>query len=517
MHKLPLDTSTFARLRESDYIYVDKTEHMYRMLTTGHRFFLSRPRRFGKSLFVSTLKEVLIGNKALFAGLWIGNSDYEWREHGVIDLDFSKLITTDIPTFKNRLWHSLASIAESYDLTITVSEDAPDLMIEKLVTALYQRFGRVAILVDEYDAPITKTLEDEKLSKEIRNIIQQFFTIIKGLDAKVQFVFITGVTSFVKAGLFSGINNLQVLTLRNEYAAICGYTDEELDQYFKEYIVAWAQNKNISYQDLRQQIKEWYNGYRFGKDVVAVYNPFSVMHALNVSDFENFWFGSGTPTFLVEILKKSKYIFNPENLTATKDVLGIFDIGLITPTTLMFQAGYLTIVGYDTETDLYMLDYPNSEVKVAFQKYLLEVFAHVESSHAAQLSLDLKRAFIQKDIDKVIALLLQLFAHVPYQLHISAESYYHSLFTMICVGAGIKAQSEYSTSHARIDLVLEFSKIIYVIEIKFNETAKKALKQTEERRYFDRFINEGKKIILLGLAFKREPSNFDISYVMKEI
>jgi Predicted AAA-ATPase/PD-(D/E)XK nuclease superfamily len=517
MHKLPLDTSIFSRLRELDYLYVDKTEYMYQMLTTGHRFFLSRPRRFGKSLLVSTLKEILTANKALFTDLWIGNSDYQWQEHGVINLDFSKLTATDTTTFKSRLCDALTSVAQQYQLSIATADNSPDAMLEKLASELYQRFGRVAVLVDEYDSPILKTLHDETLAKEIRAIIQQFFTVIKALDAQIHFAFITGVSSFAKAGLFSGINNLQILTLNKQFAGICGYTDEEIDHYFADRIRSWAKHENISYDQLRQQIKTWYNGYRFGNDVAAVYNPFSVMNALNIQEFKNFWFQSGTPTFLVEIIKKNEYSFDPEKMTTTEDALGIFDVGLIPLTTLMFQAGYLTISKYNPNSGLFTLDYPNEEVRVSFQKYLLEVFARINPASAAQLSAELYEAFDDYDIEEVVSLLYQLFAHVPYQLHVKAEKYYHSLLMMICIGAGIKAQSEYSTNLGQIDLVLEFSKITYVIEVKFNKTAEEALDQIKERRYYERFIKENKKTILLGLAFKRQPTVFDITYAIEEI
>src|SRR5581483_3918626 len=229
------------------------------------------------------------------------------------------------------------------------------------------------------------TLQNKELAISIRNIIQQFFTTIKSLDAQVDFVFITGVSSFAKAGLFSGINNLQVITLRDKYAAICGYTDTEIDHYFSEYIHDWAKKEGISYEDLRQQIKSWYNGYSFGYDIAKVYNPFSVMNALEAQKFENFWFQSGTPTFLVEILKNEYLTFDPEHLTATSDFLGIFDVGTIPALSLMFQAGYLTITGYDNNSHLYTLDYPNSEVRIAFQKYLLALFTHTDAITTQQI------------------------------------------------------------------------------------------------------------------------------------
>lgn len=383
MQKLPIDTSVFSRLRNLNYVYVDKTEYIYRMITGGHRFFLSRPRRFGKSLLVSTLKEVLVNNRQLFDGLWIANSDYDWKEFGVINLDFSKIDTQNLETFDDSLKHSLFLIASNYGIDIDPTTKSISTLLEIIVLKLYARFGHVAILVDEYDSPILKTLNHEDYAKTIRNIIQQFFTTIKGLDEYISFVFITGVTSFAKAGLFSGINNLQILSLNKQFAGICGYTAEEINRYFTDHIGAWAHDDNASFDMLRQQIKTWYNGYHFGYNTTAVYNPFSLMNALHIQEFNNFWFQSGTPTFLVEIIKKNYTQFNLDAFQASKDFLSVFDVGNIPVVSLMFQAGYLTIKNYDAGSDLYTLDYPNLEVRVSFQKYLLEVFAHVEASHAA--------------------------------------------------------------------------------------------------------------------------------------
>src|SRR5581483_5060077 len=517
MKRLPVDISTFSELRALDYLYVDKTEYMYRMITGGRRYFLSRPRRFGKSLLVSTLQEILKGNKQLFSDLWIGSSDYAWQEYGVISLDFSKISTESLESTKYRLYDMLITIAHDYDVAIDTTTHTPDLILEKIALTLSKKFGKVAILVDEYDAPILKTLKNKELAEEIRNAIQQFFTTIKSLDAYVQFVFITGVSSFAKAGLFSGINNLQIMTLDDRYAALCGYTDQEIDHYFKEYISIWVHESDISYDSLREQIKSWYNGYSFGYNVPKVYNPFSLMNALNIKKFKNFWFTSGTPTFLIEILKKEYKRFDPGRLMISEDMLGVFDVGTIPVIALMFQAGYLTIAGYDDDAHVYKLDYPNDEVKKSFQKYLLEVFTHVEHSYAQDLLTQLFVALNNNKTEDAVDVLKQLFAHIPYQLHIKQESFYHSLFIMICIGADIKYHAEYSTSLGRIDIVMELPKITYVTEIKFNDTAENALKQIEERRYYENFIHTNNPVILLGLAFKRAPHVFDIEYVEKRL
>ena len=266
-----------------------------------------------------------------------------------------------------------------------------------VVKALYGRFGKVAILVDEYDNPILQVLKDTTQSEEIRNAIRRFFAAIKGLDAFIDFVFITGVSSFTKAGLFSGINNLRNMTLNDKFAAVCGYTDEEVDSYFADYIEAWSKQVNIPYNDLRSQIKSWYNGYSFGGSVPTVYNPFSFMNALEAQSFKNFWFQSGTPTFLIEELKKEYrkeeyHIIDPEKFETTEDSLGIFDIGATPLPALMFQTGYLTITEFDREKNLYKLGYPNLEVKTALQKYLLGIFAQLDFIAAERMSLQLRSA-----------------------------------------------------------------------------------------------------------------------------
>ncbi len=261
-----------------------------------------------------------------------------------------------------------------------------------------------------------------------------------------------------KQASFPGINNLTILTLDERHATICGYTDQEIDKNFGDYIKTWEQKKNVSYNQIREQIKTWYNGYHFGENVISVYNPFSVMHALDTQTFDNFWFQSGTPTFLVEILKKEYTSFDPENLTMTKDALGIFDIGTTPLLTLMFQAGYLTIVSYDSTRKRYTLGYPNQEVYESLQIYLFEIFAQMDHSTAEFVTNSLYNALEKGEIKEIMFVIKQLFAHVPYQLQIPEEKFYHALFQMACTAAGIKAQSEYSTSHGRIDLILDLPK-----------------------------------------------------------
>jgi len=465
---------------------------------------------------------MLAGNRELFDGLWISQSDYSWQKKAVIVLDFSKLLIDNKEMLRNRLQRQLLRIAKNFQIVIEAPANSPDIVLEELVHELYERYGHVAILVDEYDSPIVRALHDENLSKEISDEIQQFFTLIKGLDEQVEFLFITGVNSFAKAGLFSGINNLQTITLNHEMATICGYTDLEVNRYFFEYMQAWAKQKQMSYEELRTEIKKWYNGYCFAPDAISVYNPFSLMKALKERNFKNFWFESGTPTFLIDQFKKESrqieyQMLTLEDISISEGTLGIFDVGKTPLTTLMFHTGYLTITGYNDIHRWYTLGYPNQEVKKALEVYFLEVFTHLEHQITEKIIHTLYKSLEDHQIENFVKTLKQLFAEVPYQLHMKEEKFYHALLQMACSTAGLKAQSEYSTSHGRIDLVIEMTNRIYVIEVKFNQAATVAISQIEERQYCNRFLSQPKPLTLLGLSFHREPQFFDITYALDEI
>jgi len=520
--RLPVDLSTFSELRKQNYLYIDKTKYAYDLITGGRRFFLSRPRRFGKTLFVSTLKEILLGNRGFFQGLWIDSSNYIWKPHGLILLDLSILGIENAETLRVGLKEALLRVAREYGLPIDLSIDTPEFILYDIVKELKNKFGRVALLIDEYDNPILHALKDSDRASKIRDGIRKFFAAIKGLDAELDFVFITGVSNFAKAGLFSGLNNLQVITLDDQFANVCGYSEQEVETFLANYVQLWADKADISYAELFQQIKHWYNGYRFSRPESSVFNPFSLMKALESQTFKNFWFQSGAPTFLVEELKreyrKKEYrLLDLASLEITEYTLGIFDVGATPLPSLMFQTGYLTIVHYDRAKDLYKLGYPNYEVKTALQKYMLAALAKLDFASADQISNQLKLALNNGNVEEAVKLFKQLFFNIPYQLHVKKEKFYHALFQMACDVAGIKAQSEYSISHGRIDLKLELPHIIYIIEIKFNKTAEDALKQIEEMLYHEPFVKNDKQIVLLGLAFHRAPGLFDITFKEKRI
>jgi len=522
LQRLPLGRSSFSAIRKDNCLYVDKTEYAYSLITQGYRYFLSRPRRFGKSLFVSTLKEILEGNKQLFNGLWIEKSDYQWHQYGVIVLDFSAIKAANPDSLSHGICALLQNIANNYELNLTLDKGDAEHALLTLVEVLYKNFGRVVVLVDEYDSPILKHLNKSELAGEMRDTIRSFFAAIKSHDEQISFVFITGVSSFAKAGLFSGLNNLQIMTLDEKWATICGYTDQEIDHYFAPHIQAWADKENISYGDLRSQIKDWYNGYRFGAVATPVYNPFSFMSAINMQEYENFWFATGTPTFLIKELEKvhrssEMRLLELESIEITKAILGSFDVGKIPLSALMFQTGYLTITSFNKEEQAYRLGYPNYEVRTAAQKYLLAIYTNSDIEAIDQFSLKLIVALKQKNIFEVVELIKSQFARVAYSSLMNEERFYHGMMQMLFGVVGLKVCSEIMTSQGRIDMLVELPAVNYILELKFNQSAQKALAQIEERKYYDALRYQNKPIVLLGLNFKRKAKEFEITYAAKEM
>lgn len=521
MQDLPTSLQYFPRIINLNYLYVDKTKYAHDLIIKEKSFFLARPRRFGKSLFVSTLKEILKGNKELFENLWIGKSTYTWPIHGVIHLDFAPIKSASSQTVEESICRSLLNIAQDYGIALTTDLTNPNFTLVTLTRALHEKFGRVAILIDEYDHPILQVLQNPQV-EEVRAVLQSFFTTVKSLNEQVNFLFITGVSMFSKAGVFSGMNNPVNISLDPKFAGICGYTDEEMDFYFKEHIAEWAKKDNTSWEQIREDLRTWYNGYRFSKESLSVYNPFSILNALDLKEFRNFWFETGSPSFLIKELQKKVRqkewsLFDLEHFKVSSELLGTIDVDTIPLSTLLFQTGYLTLAEYDTRTENYKLEFPNQEVRTALNRHLLTLTAGIEPESSDFISKELKFFLDTEDLEGAVSCLRTLFSRVPYQIHVEKEHFYHGLLQMAFYASGIKVQSEYSTSHARIDLVLDLPSRFYVIEVKFNESAEEALAQIEERRYYEPFLKCGKPIILLGLSFKKEPCSFEITYVKKDL
>ncbi len=377
MKKIPTTTSSFRQIIEENYLYIDKTEAIYNLINSDSYYFLSRPRRFGKSLLISTLSELFAGNRHLFKGLWIDSSDYSWPQHPVISFDFSSITYSSSEDFKKSLAYDLDLKAKSLSIDITEASNPGD----KLKTLVQQlaRQNKVVILIDEYDYPLVSNITNIPLAQEILKIMSSFFGILKSLNPLVHAIFITGVSKFAKASVFSGLNNLNDISLDPIAATLLGFTEQELNTYFTPYVNSLAQLKGIPVDEIKNKTRHWYNGYRFSKLPEKVYNPFSVHYLFKKNEFTNYWFESGTPSFLIKIMAQQNCTLSDiEQFQFTTKSLGSFSLDRLPLIPLLFQTGYLTIDTYTIETDAYTLAFPNFEVKESFTLHLLGAFSQTD-------------------------------------------------------------------------------------------------------------------------------------------
>jgi hypothetical protein len=517
MKYLPTDVSTFSTMITGNYVYVDKTEHIYNLVKPGasRYYFLSRPRRFGKTLLISTLAELFSGNKELFKDLWIAQSDFEWSKHPIIHLDFSVIGHRTVAHLEESLNFHLSRIGKEYD--IRLKSKLPEDNLYTLIMEL-SKINSVVLLVDEYDKPILDHLDNRKQATAQRNFLKSFYDVLKGMDAHMRAIFITGVSKFSKTSIFSGINNLNDISTKSISAQLLGYTKEEIVKYFEPYLTNFAQCKNIPRDTLIDKLQNWYNGYRFSECPDKVYNPFSVLYCLNDQLFRNYWFESGTPSFLISLLKTQfSSLENIENLEISSSSLGSFDLENIPLIPLLFQTGYLTFSDYDSETDKFKLGFPNHEVEDSFKKYLVATLASTSPVVVDTALSQLIRAITSNNIPDFCSTLKNLYAHVPYSLHGNKESYYHALFQFLLSLLSLEAQSEILTDVGRIDLVLTTKTHIYIFELKVGISAEVALQQIKDRKYYERYLDKGKEIMLVGLSFNPTPKKNDLTYISEKL
>jgi len=514
--KLPLDVSTFRTLVQENYLCVDKTENLYKNILKDRYFFLARPRHFGKSLLISTLEEMYAGNSTLFKDCWIGTSDYAWPRHPVVSLNFSKLDSTSPERLERSLEIVLDTIAQKHSINLS-RYLSPGLKLDALISQLSKQ-NSVVVLIDEYDYPLLNNVNNLTVAEGIRNVLKNFFFFFLSLDAHLRAIFVTGVSKFSKTSIFSGLNNLNDLTIDPVAATMCGYTESEIDRYFAPYLKELASAEGKSVEDIRPLLRTWYNGYRFSEEPVKVYNPYSILYTLKKKKFNNYWFETGTPSFLVsKLAQETDRLEDIEDAALTSNSLGTFDIGTMPLITLLFQKGYLTIQDYNRTSDTYKLGYPNTEVRESFTLHLFAAFAKTDIPTIERVTPRIKHALNNGHIDQFCNYLQVLFAHIPYQLHIAQEKYYHSLFQLLGLLIGYPTDSEISTDKGRIDVVLSSENHIYIIEIKLGSDPAIELKQIEQRTYYEKYLLQGKKIILVGLAFNPIHEKLSITYASKEL
>ncbi|MDQ1352734.1 MAG: family ATPase [Acidobacteriota bacterium] len=517
MKNLPLSIQTFRDFIDQDYIYVDKTKQIHDLFATGGRYyFLSRPRRFGKSLLLSTMAEIFSGNKELFKGLWIYDK-IEWTKYPVIHIDLSKMDFETPTKLKESLKQFLNETAVFYGVTLDEKKTYKESFVE-LIKKL-SSLGRVVILVDEYDKPITEFLEAGKIetAKNNRKVLKNFFGVIKGSDAFLRFVFITGVSKFSRVSIFSDLNNLIDITLMENFAALLGYTEAELTQYFSPYMEQMAIKRGISKSNLAETIRKWYNGYSWDGENF-VYNPFSILNLFNANRFRNFWFTSGTPTFLIQLIRRNKSkIREFENLAVENYTFDSYDIENMNIEALLFQTGYLTIkkITTENEEDTYHLSYPNKEVRDSFLTYLLGEFSRKDIIFSSRFLKRIDELVKAGDIDGFIREIKSLFASIPSHIFIGdREAYYHSIIYLILKLAGAEVRCEDPTNIGRIDAVLETGNKIYIMEFKLS-SEHEAMEQIKKMKYYEKYLGSGKEIALLGAGFDPKKRNIG-NYLLED-
>jgi hypothetical protein len=515
-HQLPIDIHDFEGLRIENFVYVDKTQLIHQMITQGRMYFLSRPRRFGKSLLISTLDAIFQGKRHLFKDLWIDQSDYIWEKHPVIWLDMSAVTNSSREAFQKSLSYHLDKIAEKYDVKLPSALAVAD-KLNELITQLAKDNSKVVVLIDEYDSPLMNQIHHPETAMENREVLKQFYGILKVQNAKLRFVLLTGVSKFSKVSVFSGLNNLRDISLQPKYAALLGYTQQELTDYFKQEIDSLAKKEGLSHQEVLDKIKHWYNGYRFSEEDISVYNPFSTLWLLDQQKFGNYWFESATPTFLINLIQKRQFDMSDiENSLAKVADFSTYEIDQLKIVPLLYQTGYLTIQAYDPTMQFYTLSYPNLEVKAAFLDSLLKSFAPFEETVQNKLILSMITALKKPSIDDFVEQLKVFLASIPYDLQMKEEKYYQNIFYLIFKSVGLQVNVEVHTNLGRIDVVVENKDSLLIFELKVDKTAQEALEQIKTKGYADQYRHQQKAIYLIGLNISSEKRNVD-GYVVEQL
>ncbi len=526
--KYPVGIQTFQNIINEGYVYVDKTDLVYSLVSEGKIYFLSRPRRFGKSLLISTLENYFLGRKELFKGLAIEKLETEWKEYPVFHLDFNS------DDFKEK-------DALSSSLDFFVSEGERKYGVEKISDlGLGRRFARVlsaaheqtglkcVVLIDEYDKPLLDVLgsglmtevDGNRVTLEERNrdIMKAFYSTLKLADEDLQFVFLTGVTKFAKVSVFSGFNQPEDISLDEQYDTLCGISEDEIDQYFEEPIGEIAKKNGVTSSEVKEMLKKQYDGYHFSSDMSEVYNPFSLLCALKKKRIDNYWFSSATPTYLINLLDRDNV--NLDELVGkyySSEEFMDFKMDRDAPLPMLYQSGYLTIKGYNARKNMYLLDIPNEEVKIGFIPLLASNYFKSEEASGnwiSQISDDLDAG----DLESFRQKLTSFFASVPYNLRTkqTSERYFHCAFYLIMrMVSTFHIYTEKCQSQGRVDCVIETDKFIYIFEFKLDGTAEEALQQIEEKGYAREYESDTRKIFKIGCSFSSETGTIG-EWVVKE-
>ena len=499
--RYPIGIQNFEDLRNNDCVYVDKTDIIYRLTHTDKIYFLSRPRRFGKSLLVSTLEAYFQGKKHLFEGLAMERLETEWTEYPVLHMDFSgskylsvKPLNTNVNIQLNR-WEELYGKGKNED---TISS-----RFEGIIRRAYEKTGKqVVILIDEYDAPLLDSNSKPELQKQLRDIVRDFFSPLKKNGQYLRFLFITGISKFSQLSIFSELNNLQNISMRDEFSALCGITEHELLTQLKQDIERMAEANEETYEEACAHLKEQYDGYHFSENSEDIYNPFSLFNAFNAKKYKNYWFSSGTPTFLLELLRESDFnIRELESMEATDEQFDAPTEHIISPVPVLYQSGYLTIKGYDRDFNIYTLGYPNKEVRKGFIEALLPGYVHKPGENSTFYVVSFIRDLRKGDIESCLERTRSFFASIPYDLENKTEKHYQTIFYLLFRLMGQYVDAEVKSAVGRADVVVRLADAVYVFEFKYDGTPDEALAQIDSKQYALSFKADGRKVFKIGVNF----------------
>ena len=508
MSKLyPVGVQNFEKVILGGYEYVDKTALIYELFNTGSYYFLSRPRRFGKSLLLSTLEAYAQGKKELFKGLALEKLEKDWTVYPVLHLDLNTEKYDTEASLENKLELTLKQWEAEYGYN--PDEYSVATRFEGVIRRACEQTGRrVVILIDEYDKPMLQAIGNEALQNEYRSTLKAFYGALKSMDGCIRFALLTGVTKFGKVSVFSDLNNLMDISMDDRYVEICGISEKEVHAYFEEDIHALATATGMSYEQACAELQANYDGYHFTENAVGMYNPFSLLNTFAKKKFGSYWFETGTPTYLVELLKLHHYpIEDLEHIVTSQPVLDSIDTASTDPIPVIYQSGYLTIKGYNKMFENYTLGFPNREVEQGFFKFLLPNYASVSVSKSPyQIQCFVEEVMAGK-VDDFFDRLKTMFADIPYELARDREVHYQNILYIIFKLMGFYVQVEYHTSRGRIDLVLQTQDYVYIMEFKLNGSADEALAQIREKGYAAPFAKDSRTVYRIGVNFSDELRN----------
>ncbi len=511
-HLFPLSSQPFEEIREGGYVYIDKTDLVYRMTHGGSNYvFLSRPRRFGKSLLVSTLKAYFEGRKELFEGLAMEQLETEWTEYPVLHFSMSTAKHVNMEGLESELNFKLREYEEIYGKQ--PEEGRSNQRLQWLIKRAYEQTGqKVVVLIDEYDAPLLDVMHEETELPILRNVMRNFYSPLKDMAPYLRFVFLTGITKFSQLSIFSELNNIKNLSMDERYASICGITEEEMLTQMRIGIEHLAEEEEMSYDEAVEQLKLTYDGYHFTLPSPDIYNPYSLLNALSDGKIDNYWFGSGTPTYLIEMLRK--FDVSAEKIGGQYADASQFDAPTEMMTDvlpLLYQSGYITIKSYSREEREYFLDIPNEEVRIGLMSSLLpEYVTPAKNSEGRKLTRDLNRALREGRIEDALLLLQTFLSGVPYTNEKYSEAHFQSLlYVIFCLVSSFIVLTEVRTAKGRMDLAVRTRTHIYLFELKFDGSAQEALQQIDVKNYAAPFSLEGLPIVKVGVNFSSETRTID--------